>query len=47
MCIDFTDLNMAYPKDDFPQLRIDKVVDDAANSKNMSLIDWFSGYHQI
>ena len=32
MCIDFTDLNKACPKDDFPLPRIDKVVDDAANS---------------
>ena len=32
MCIDFTDLNKACPKDDYPLERIDKVVDDAANS---------------
>ena len=47
MCIDFTDLNKACPKDDFPLPRIDKVVDDAANSQMMSLLDFFSGYHQI
>lgn len=47
MCIDFTDLNKACPKDDFPLPRIDKVVDDAANSQLMSLLDCFSGYHQI
>ena len=47
MCIDFTDLNKACPKDDFPLPRMDKVVDDAANSKMMSLLDCFSGYHQI
>ena len=47
MCIDFTDLNKAYPKDDFPLPRIDKFVDDAANSQLMSLLDCFSGYHQI
>ena len=47
MCIDFTDLNKAYPKDDFPLLRIDKVVDDASNSQLMSLLDCFSRYHQI
>lgn len=27
MCIDFTDLNKAYPKDSFPLLRIDQLVD--------------------
>ena len=47
MCIDFTDLNKACPKDDFSLPRIDKIVDDAANSQLMSLLDCFSGYHQI
>ena len=47
MCIDFTDLNKACPKDDFALPRIDRVVDDAANSQLMSLLDCFSGYHQI
>ena len=47
VCIDFTDLNKACPKDDFPLPRIDRVVDDAANSQLMSLLDCFSGYHQI
>ena len=47
MCIDFTDLNKACPKDDFPLPRIDKVVDDASNSQLMSLLECFSGYHQI
>jgi len=47
MCIDFTDLNKTCPKDDFPLPRIEKVVDDAANSQMMSLLDCFLGYHQI
>jgi hypothetical protein len=47
MCIDFTDLNKACPKDDFPLPRIDRVVDNTANSQLMSLLDCFSGYHQI
>ena len=47
MCINFTDLNKACPKDDFPLPRIDRVVDDAANIQLMSLLDCFSGYHQI
>lgn len=42
ICIDFTDLNKACPKDDFPLPRIDKVVDDVANSQLMSLLDCFS-----
>jgi hypothetical protein len=47
MCIDFTNLNKAYPKDNFPLPRIDKIINSAADSKVMSLLDCFSGYHQI
>jgi ribosomal protein S4E len=47
MCVDFTDLNKACKKDDFPLKRVDKVVDDAANNEMLSLLDMFSGYHQI
>jgi hypothetical protein len=47
MSVDFTDLNKACKKDDFPLERVDKIVDDAANSEMLSLLDMFSGYHQI
>jgi hypothetical protein len=47
MCIDFTDLNKACLKDEFPLLRIDFLVDAAATSELMSLLDCYSGYHQI
>jgi hypothetical protein len=47
MCVDFTDLNKACKKDDFPLERVDKIVHDAANSEMLSLLDMFSGYHQI
>jgi hypothetical protein len=47
MCIDFTDLNKACPKDEFPLPRIDSLVDVAASSELMSLLDCYSGYHQI
>jgi hypothetical protein len=47
MCVDFTDLNKACKKDDFPLEGVDKIVDDAANSEMLSLLDMFSGYHQI
>jgi hypothetical protein len=47
MCIDFTDLNKACPKDKFPLPRIDSLVDAAASSELMSLFDCYSGYHQI
>jgi hypothetical protein len=47
MCIDFIDLNKAWPKDEFPLPRIDFLVDSAATSELMSLLDCYSGYHQI
>jgi hypothetical protein len=47
MCIDFTDLNMACLKDEFPLPRIDSLVDTTASSELMSLLDCYSGYHQI
>jgi hypothetical protein len=47
MCIDFTDLNKACPKDEFPLPRIDSLVDAAATLELMSLLDCYSGYHQI
>jgi hypothetical protein len=47
MCIDFTDLNKACPKDEFPLPRIDSLVDATASSELMSLLDCYLGYHQI
>jgi hypothetical protein len=47
MCIDFTSLNKACPKDNVPLPRIDKIVNSVAGCEVMSLLDCFSGYHQI
>jgi hypothetical protein len=47
MCTGFTDLNKCCPKDDFLLSKMDKVVDSAAGSEIMALLDYFSGYHQI
>jgi hypothetical protein len=47
MCIDFTDLNKACLKDEFPLPRIDSLVDAATSSELMSLLDCYLGYHQI
>jgi hypothetical protein len=47
MCIDFNNLNKACPKDEFPLPRIDSLVHAAASSELMSLLDCYSGYHQI
>nr|AAX96424.1 retrotransposon protein, putative, Ty3-gypsy sub-class [Oryza sativa Japonica Group] len=47
MCVDFTDLNKACPKDDFSLPRIDQLVDSTAGCELMSFQDAYSGYHQI
>ncbi len=47
MCVDFTDLNKACPKDDFPLPRINQLVDSTAGCELMSFLDAYSGYHQI
>jgi ribosomal protein S4E len=47
MCVDFTDLNKACKKDDFPLKRVAKIANDAANNEMLSLLDMFSGYQQI
>jgi hypothetical protein len=47
MCIGFTDLNKACPKDEFPLPRIDSLVDATASLELTSLLDCYSGYHQI
>ena len=47
MCVDFTDLNKACPKDSFPLPRIDQLVDSTAEHKLLMFMDIFSGYNQI
>ena len=47
MCVDFTDLNKACPKDSYPLPRIDTLVDSSARNQLLSLMDAFLGYNQI
>nr|AAO38019.1 putative gag-pol polyprotein [Oryza sativa Japonica Group] len=47
MCIDYTNLNKACPKDPFPLPRIDQIVDSTAGCDLLSFLDAYSGYHQI
>ena len=47
MCVNFTDLNMACPKDSYPLLRIDTLVDSTTRHELLSFMDAFSGYNQI
>ncbi|XP_023899222.1 uncharacterized protein LOC112011059 [Quercus suber] len=47
MCVDFTDLNRACPKDNYPLPRIDILVDLTVRHQLLSFMDMFSGYSQI
>ena len=47
MCVDFTDLNRACPKDSYPLPWIDTLVDSTARHELISFMDTFSGYNQI
>ncbi|XP_065636550.1 uncharacterized protein LOC136070478 [Quercus suber] len=47
MCVDFTDLNKACPKDSYPLPQIDALVDSTARHQLLSFMDAFSGYNQI
>jgi hypothetical protein len=47
MCVDYTSLNKACPKDLFPLPYIDQVVDSTAGCEALCFLDAYSGYHQI
>ena len=47
MCVNFTDLNKACPKDSFPLLRINQLVDFTIGHKLLTFMDAFSRYNQI
>ncbi|KAG7591503.1 Integrase catalytic core [Arabidopsis thaliana x Arabidopsis arenosa] len=47
VCVDFTDLNKACPKDSFPLPHIDRLVESTTGHEMMSFMDAFSGYNQI
>ena len=47
VCVDFTDLNKACPKDSFPLPKIDQMIDATAGHDRMSFLDAYRGYHQI
>jgi len=47
MCVDFTDLNKACPKDSYPLPNIDALVDSTSGCKILSFLDAFLGYNHI
>ena len=47
ICVDFTDLNKACPKDSYPLPQVDVLVDSTAQHQLLSFMDAFFGYNQI
>jgi hypothetical protein len=47
MCIDYTSLNKACPKDPFPLSRIDQIMDSTSGCDLLCFLDAYSGFHQI
>ncbi|KAM0904400.1 hypothetical protein ACQ4PT_018037 [Festuca glaucescens] len=47
MCIDYTNLNRACPKDPFVLPRINQIIDSIAGSESPCFLDAYSGYNQI
>ena len=47
LCIDFTGVNRACPKDSFPLPQINLIVDATAGHELLSFMDAFFGYNQI
>ena len=47
MCVDYTSLNKACPKDSFPLPCIDQVIDSTSGCETLCFLDAYSGYHQI
>ena len=47
LCIDFTNINRAFPKDSFPLPRIDLIADATASHELLSFMDAFSSYNHI
>ena len=47
VCMDYTNLNDAYPNDTFPLPQIDQIVDATASHELLSFLDAYSRYNQI
>ena len=47
MCVDYTDLNKACPRDAYPLPNIYRLVDSPVGNKVLSFLDAYSGYNQI
>lgn len=45
--VDYTNLKKAYPKDAYPLLSIDKLIDGACGFRLLNFLDTYLGYNQI
>ena len=45
MCIDYTSLNKACPRDPYPLPRIDQIVDSTSGCDLLCFLDAYSGFH--
>jgi hypothetical protein len=47
ICVDFRNLNQATPKDEYPMLVTDELINRASGNKVVSFLDGNAGYNQI
>lgn len=47
MCVDYSDLSRACPKDFYPLPNIDQLIDSTVGNEMLSFMDAFAGYNQI
>ena len=47
VCIDFSDLNLVFPKDKYPMLFIHYIIDECVGNEAFYFVDGFSSYNQI
>lgn len=47
VCVNYRDLNQAFPKDNYPTPFIDQIIDDCVGCEVFSFMDGFSSYNQI
>ena len=47
VCVNYRDLNKAFPKDNYPTPFMNQIIDNCACSVIFSFMDGFSGYNHI
>ena len=47
LCVDFRNLNRSSLKDNYPLPKIEQILQKVVGEQRISMVDGFSGYHQI